>query len=183
MAPDKLANGAQCCCSKFDCRLFPSKFFQFAFDLSLSLSVISTSLAQPSCMCCNLSVSIVLYVQFTTNGMCVKNNIHKDVVRTSRNRMSTTSDLWFCLLLWWLCLAIAVARFIAIRSGCCCNLSVGVALKVRFTMNGMCKQSNTQIYVTRTSNNRVISSGDLHCCLLPQCEALNTCHSSFSIAI
>jgi len=28
--------------------------------------------------------------------------------------------------------------------------------------------------VARTSNNRVISSGDLYCCLLPRCEALRT---------
>ena len=46
MTPDSLENGAQCCCSKFDCRLFTSKFCQFAFYLSLLLSVISTSLAQ-----------------------------------------------------------------------------------------------------------------------------------------
>ena len=38
------------------------------------------------------------------------------------------------------------------------------------------------ICVVRTSNNRVISSGDLYCCLLPRCEALRTCHSGFPIA-
>ena len=63
MAQDKLENGAQCCFSKFDGRLFICKFFQFEFYLSLSLSVISTNLAQPCCMCCNLSVSVVLNVQ------------------------------------------------------------------------------------------------------------------------
>jgi len=36
--------------------------------------------------------------------------------------------------------------------------------------------------VARTSNNRVISSGDLYCCLLPRCEALHICHSGFPIA-
>ena len=46
----------------------------------------------------------------------------------------------------------------------------------------MCVKNNTHIYVARTSNNRVISSGDLYCCLLPQCEALRTCHSGFLIA-
>ena len=40
----------------------------------------------------------------------------------------------------------------------------------------------TKIYVARTSNNRVISSGDLYCCLLPRCEALRTCRSGFPIA-
>jgi len=37
------------------------------------------------------------------------------------------------------------ARFTAKRRGRCCNLSVDVALKVRFTTSGMCKKSNTQI--------------------------------------
>jgi len=45
MALDKLENGAQCCFNKFGCRLFIYKFFQFSFYLSLSLSVISKSLA------------------------------------------------------------------------------------------------------------------------------------------
>jgi len=38
------------------------------------------------------------------------------------------------------------------------------------------------MYAARTSNNRVISSGDLYCCLLPRCEALRTCRSGFPIA-
>jgi len=38
------------------------------------------------------------------------------------------------------------------------------------------------VYVARTRNNRVISSGDLYCCLLPQCEALPACRSGFPIA-
>jgi len=66
-------------------------FFQFGFYLSLSLSVISTSLAQP---CCNLSVNVVLNVRFTTNKMCVKNKTHTYVPRTSRNGISTTCDLY-----------------------------------------------------------------------------------------
>ena len=64
----------------------------------------------------------------------------------------------------------------------CCNLSVGVALNVRFITNGMCAMNNTHTYVARTSSNRVISPGDLYCCLLLQCEALRTCHSGFPIA-
>ena len=32
----------------------------------------------------------------------------------------------------------------------------------------------------RTSNNRVTSSGDHYCCLLPSSKALRTCHSGFS---
>jgi len=38
------------------------------------------------------------------------------------------------------------------------------------------------MYVALTRNDRVISSGDLYCCLLPLCEALRTCRSGFPIA-
>ena len=34
----------------------------------------------------------------------------------------------------------------------------------------------------RMVTTRVISSGDLYCCLLPRCEALRTCHLGFPIA-
>ena len=44
-----------------------------------------------------------------------------------------------------------------------------------------CAQRATQIYVTWTSNNRLISSGDLYYCLLPQRKALRTCLPSFLI--
>jgi len=51
-------------------------------------------------------------------------------------------------------------RIIAVCSGemCCskycycCNLSVGIALNVRFTTNGMCAENNTHICVVQTSN-------------------------------
>ena len=36
--------------------------------------------------------------------------------------------------------------------------------------------------MARTSNNRVIATCDLYCCLLPQCEALRTCRSGVPIA-
>jgi len=98
MVSNMLWNGVQCYFSKFDCRLYISKFFQFAFYLSLSLPVISTSLAKTCCRCCKLSASVVLNAQFTTSGMCVKNNTHIYVVRKSRNRISTTCDLYRHLL-------------------------------------------------------------------------------------
>jgi len=46
------------------------------------------------------------------------------------------------------------------------------------------REEQKYMYVTRTSNNRMISSGDLYCCLrlLPQCEALRICRSGFLIA-
>ena len=44
------------------------------------------------------------------------------------------------------------------------------------------REEQQYIHMAQTSNNRVISSGDLYCCLLPQCEALRTCRSGFPIA-
>ena len=44
------------------------------------------------------------------------------------------------------------------------------------------REEQKYMYVARTSNNRVISSGDLYCCLLPRCEVLRTCRSGFPIA-
>jgi len=93
MVHDGLETGSQCCFNKFDSRLFISRLSQFAFCLSLSLSVISKSLAQFCWKCCNHSVSVVLNVRFATNGMYVKNNTHIYVSQTSRIRMSTTWDL------------------------------------------------------------------------------------------
>jgi len=44
------------------------------------------------------------------------------------------------------------------------------------------REEQKYMYVARTSNNRVMSSGDLCCYLLPRCEALRTCRSGFPIA-
>jgi len=44
------------------------------------------------------------------------------------------------------------------------------------------REEQKYMYVARTSNNRVISSGDLYCCLLPRWEALRICRSGFPIA-
>jgi len=192
-------------------RLFPSKFFQFAFYLYLTLSVISTSRAQVCCKCCNFSVSVALNVQFTMNGMCVMNNTHIlcGVSKQKDNEHGVWSLLLLAATVWsfaHLLLGLSSRNkgvlwpeyengarynlhkkkvrsvwFIVKRREYCCNLSVGIALKVQFTTNEMCKKSNTHIYVVQTSNNRVISWGGLRCCLLPQRDALRTCHSSFSI--
>jgi len=64
----------------------------------------------------------------------------------------------------------------------CCNISVGVALDVLFTTNGMWAKKNSHIYLARKGYNRVIIACDLYCCLLLQCEALRTCRSGFPIA-
>ena len=93
MAPDTLENGAHCCFNKFDFKLF-IPVFSVAFYLSFTLSHFK-SLAQLCCKCCSLPVSVVVNVRITTNGMCVKNNTH--VTRTSRNEISTTWDLYCCL--------------------------------------------------------------------------------------
>jgi len=63
-----------------------------------------------------------------------------------------------------------------------CDSVATSPLNLRFTTSGMCAKNNTHMYVARTSNNRVISSGDLYFCLQPQCEALRTWHSGFPIA-
>ena len=44
------------------------------------------------------------------------------------------------------------------------------------------REEKHHIYVAQTSNDKVISSGDLYCCLLPQWEALCTCRLSFLTA-
>ena len=44
------------------------------------------------------------------------------------------------------------------------------------------REEQHHIYVVRTSNNKVIVACDFYCWLLPQCEALITCHSGFPIA-
>jgi len=62
----------------------------------------------------------------------------------------------------------------------CCNHSAGVELKCAVHHKRMCVR--TTLYVVQTSNNRVILSAELYCCLLPQCEALCTCCSGFPIA-
>jgi len=57
---------------------------------------------------------------------------------------------------------------------CCVDCVIHHERDVREEQKYMC--------VARTGNNRVISSGDLCCCLLPRCEALRTCRSGFPIA-
>jgi len=130
MAPGKLENCAQCCFNKFDCRLFIFKFIEIAFYLSLSLSVISKSLSQPWCKCCSLSVSIVLNVQFTTNGMCMMNHTH--VARTSRNKMITTWDLYCCFVQQWEALHTCCEAF-PITTKWCYDQDVKVVSGATFT--------------------------------------------------
>jgi len=144
--------------------------------------------------CYNLSIGIALNVWFIMNGMCVKNNTQIYVAWTSNNRVIAAcellllhaSTLWCFahlplalsdhnkMVLWPGCEGCARCSlhkkkvrsvwFIIKRRGCCCNLSIGVALNVRFTMNGMCTKNNTQIHVVWTNNNRVIVVYELYCC-------------------
>jgi len=91
--------------------------------------------------------------------------------------------------LFWVCLLVVLTgpqpadickgKMVVTCCCTCCNLSAGVALNMWFTTNRMCVKNNTHVYVTRTSNNRVIMACDLYCCLLPQCEVLRTCHSDY----
>ena len=45
-----------------------------------------------------------------------------------------------------------------------------------------CARRTTTICIRGANNNNVIMVCELNCCLLPQCEALRTCRSSFPIA-
>jgi len=141
-------------------------------------------------------------VQSTTNGMCAKNSTHIYVAQTSNNRVISSvisivdccHSVKLCVLAAWAFLSqqngavtrmwqscqvqpsqkdcvIGVVRWK--RKGCCCNLSVGIALNVRFAMNRMCAKNSTHIYVTWTSNYRLILSVDLYCCLLPVWSFVN----------
>ena len=84
-------------------------------------------------------------------------------------RSRSTNNVWAA------CVTLEITKYqpkIQKLSACiCCNQSVGVALNVWFTTNGMFAKNNTHIHVARTSNNRVITACDLCCCLLPQCDA------------
>jgi len=51
--------------------------------------------------CCYLPDGVALNMWFTKNGMCVKNNTHLYVVRTSNNRVIMACDLYCCLLPVW----------------------------------------------------------------------------------
>jgi len=130
---------------------------------------------QVLCHCCKFSVGAALNVWCTTNGMCPKNNTHiyvwheQAVIEWLRSMISVVA----CCHSMKLCTHAARAfrsqqngavtrmcrscqvqpsqtnvrsvRFVAKRRGCCCNFSVGVALNVQFTTNGMCAKNNTHI--------------------------------------
>jgi len=130
------------------------------------------------------------------------------MARTSNNKVISSGDLYCCLLAqcdglrtcrsgfsiatkWWCegCARFSLhtknvrsVQFVVKRRGCCCNHSAGIGLECAVQHKGNVHEEKHYIFVARTSNNRVISSGDLYCCLLPQCDALCTCHSGFPIA-
>jgi len=145
-------------------------------------------------------------MRFTTCVMSVKNNIHLYVARTSRNRMSTTCDLYCCLLLKCEALRTCCSTFPITRKRCFdqdvnvvpgepsqkeraigsvhCKKEMLQPLSWRcfesviHCIRGVRKQQHTKD-ASWTSNNMVISLGDLYCWLLPQCKGLCTCRSSF----
>jgi len=164
----------------------------------------SIALESCSNPCYNLSVGVALNARFTTNGICRKNNTmytwreqaitewshwvksivaccHSAKLCAHAARAFRSQQNGAVTKVWRSCYvkpsqkerAIGAVRWK--KRGCCCNLSVGVVLNVRFITNGMCGKNNTN--VARTSNNRVILLGELCCCLLPQCEALRTCQA------
>ena len=161
--------------------------------------------------CCNLSGVVALIVWFTTNGMCAKNkNIsmwrEQAIIEWSRRVISIVA----CCHGAKLC-AHAPRDFRSQQNGAVTRMwrSCGVQPShkertigvVRCKTEGILLQplrwccvdymihherdmryEQKYIYLAWTSNNRVISSGDLYCCLLPRCEILRTCRSGFPIA-
>jgi len=151
--------------------------------------------------CCNVSVDVVLNVSWIGCAWRIT-HIYSYVAQTNNEWSRWVIiivllylPLWLSdrnkLALWpWWCEGrarcslheknVRSVQFAVKRKGCCCNLSVDVVLNVWFTMNGMCAKNKT--HMEWKHNNRVVSSGDLYCCLLPQCESLCACQSGFLIA-
>ena len=117
--------------------------------------------------CSNLSGGVALNVWFTMNEMCAKNNNIYRWRKQTIVREIARHDLYYCCLLPQ-CEALRICRS-GFRSqqngavtrmwrssqkeyaisavhlkmrGYCCNLSIGVALIVWFTTNGMCTKNN-----------------------------------------
>ena len=140
------------------------------------------------------------------SGMCAK----LCTVVASNNRDHALQSLYCCLLPQCKALCTCCLGF-PITTKWCCDQDVKVVLCETFTKRSVigevhCKkemllqplcwrcvkcvihherdvrEEKHWIYVARTSNSRVIAARDLNCCLLPQCEALHTCHSGFPIA-
>ena len=169
MAPDKLENGTQYCFNMSDCRLFISKFSQFAFYLSLSHSVISR--VYP-----NLSASVAAshLTSGLSPGFCSRGgqktegggaNFWNTVLDVCSNRGAKRE--------------MGGHRFKIRSRAPLATAMVSVVLNVRFTTNGMCVMNNTD--VARTSRNKISTSWDLYCCLGPQFEGLCTCCSACPI--
>ena len=126
------------------------KFSQFAVYLSFSLSIVSKRLARPCSKYCNLSNSVVVNVWFTTKGMCMKNNAH--VGRASRNDMSTTWDLYCCLVPQCEALRTCCSTF-PITTKWCFDQDVKVVAGTTFTKRtcNRCGSLQKQGYVVTTS--------------------------------
>jgi len=160
---------------------------------------------------CNLSDNIALNVWFTTNGMWVKTNTHNThigyLVSTSNNRVISIVACCYSVklythaarafqlqqndavtMMWRSCQLQLSQKECAIGAAHC--EKEGMLLQPVGWHCVECANHHerdvydgqTHIYVVQTSKNRVTSSGDLYCCLQPQCEALRTCCSGFMIA-
>jgi len=92
-----------------------------------------------------------------TGGVQPSHKEHRSHVLCVKAELRTTSTSWSQPLRW-----------------CCVDCMIHHEWDVR--------EEQKYMYVARTSNNRVIPSGDLYCCLLPRCKALRTCLSGFPIA-
>ena len=143
--------------------------------------------------------------------MCVKTNTIIYVARARNSKRDCEHDLYCCLLPWCEALRTCRSGF-PIATKWCCDQDVEVVPSSAFTqrtcdrcgsfqkggdvvatLRWCCvdcvihhdrdvREEQKYMCVARTSNNRVISSSDLYCCLLPRCEALRICRSGFPIA-
>ena len=132
--------------------------------------------------CCNLSTGVALNARFTTNGMCAKNN-----TTYLQNRRQKVLNRGFFSSAAGLCVCAGVLDIIKLtKIPLIYSVSLSIWGVLEICLGGLSPPKppwrRDCIYVARTSNNKMISSGELYCCLLPQCEALPTCRSGFLIA-
>ena len=162
--------------------------------------------------CCNFSGGFVLIVWFVMNGMYMKNNTIIYVARASNSERDCEHNLFCCLLPWCDAWRTCHSGFPIVTKWCsdqdgevvlssaftqrmcdrCDSLQKGgdVVATSPVVLRLLCDSLRTGcawritplLYIVWASNSKRDWKHDLYCCLLPQCEALRTCHSGFPIA-
>ena len=140
MAPDSLKNGAQRSCNKFHWRSFISNFFVKAvWILLVSFTLSHFNKSNPTCCkCLNNSFGVTLNVRFTTNGMCVKNNIAIYASPTSNGSVSTACDFCFCFLPQCEVLRTSHSGFLIATKWCCDRTQWCMNVRDEWTVKFFC---------------------------------------------